>query len=102
MTKIRLALLAACLVLPGCAGTLYTFEASVGTNVTKSLTGAGYDGGFAGPKDVAQIAIQAQRGRGFCELRHISHISAGPPFNNKVEDFIDMLSCGLRIRAGSF
>ena len=101
----RAALLAACIggmfALSACAGTQVTVEASVGANVTKSLTGAGYEGGFSGPRDVAQLAIQIQRGRGFCELRHISHLSAGPPFNNRPEDFGDFISCGLRLRRGA-
>lgn len=96
------ACLGAMVLMSGCSTTRWTFETSVGRNVTSSLSGAGYQGGFSGPKDVVQFALQAERGRGFCELRHISHLSAGWPVNNKREDFADLLSCGLRIRAGRF
>lgn len=94
------ALAAVLWLLTGCATTVYTFEASVGANVTKHMSGAGYGGGFDGPRDVVQFAVQAQQGRGFCEFRHLSHLSAGAPFNDRREDFVDMLSCGVRLRRG--
>jgi hypothetical protein len=90
------------------AGTL-DLEVSVGANVSEYLSGAGrfnqgvaYDGGFAGPRDTIEFAFvwRSLDQRWFVKLSHISHLSAGPPFNNKPEDFLERLEFGYRWRIG--
>lgn len=90
------------------AGTL-DLEVSVGANVSEYLSGAGrfnkgvsYDGGFAGPRDTIEFALvwRSNSGRWFCKLSHISHLSAGPPFNRRPEDFLERLEFGYRWRLG--
>ena len=88
------------------AGTL-DLEVSVGANVTEYLSGrnqapdgSNYDGGFAGPRDTIEFALvwRSDSGRFFCKLSHISHLSAGPPFNSRPEDFLERLEFGYRWR----
>jgi hypothetical protein len=86
------------------AGTL-DLEVSVGANITPLLSGnpkfgAGSDGGFEGPRDTIEFAVvwRSDSGRWFCKLSHISHLSAGPPFNDRPEDFLERLEVGYRWR----
>jgi hypothetical protein len=91
---------------PAQAGTL-DLEISVGANVTEHLSGSGrfnngvsYDGGFAGPKDTIEFALvwRSDSGKWFVKLSHISHLTAGPPFNSRPEDFLERLEFGYRWR----
>jgi len=38
----------------------------------------------------------------FVEVEHISHLSAGAPFNDKTEDALDHAKLGVRLRKGNF
>lgn len=82
-------LFALALVFPlmGCAGTT-SFEVALGYGLT--------DGGFAGPDDTVRFTLRRDHGRTFCALTHISHITAGKPFNDRHEDWLDIVECGLR------
>ncbi len=88
--------------LSGCAGTT-VYEAAVGRNVSKYLPWSeGADGGFAGPSDTFRFTVRREHlnGRTFVSYPHVSHISEGWPFNDRKEDWIDMVEFGVRFEAG--
>lgn len=96
----RLAILAACaLTLQGCA----TYEVAVGVNTSRYMPWSqGADGGFNGPLDTIRFSARRDLGQnGFCQVSHISHLSAGWPFNDKTEDWLDMAECGVRFGEGN-
>jgi hypothetical protein len=84
-------------LLSGCASQT-VYEAAVGANVTSSMPWSqGRSGGFAGPQDVAHFAVRTEYQNGvFVEWRHLSHFSAGAPFNDKPEDWVDSINVGYR------
>jgi hypothetical protein len=98
------------------AGTL-DFEVGVGVNITELLSGNPkfgapectrslaplaqpmpqcQAGGFDGPRDTIEFALiwRSDDRRWFCKLSHLSHLSAGWPFNDEPEDFVERLECG--------
>lgn len=88
-------------------------EIALGYNFTKisPFTARGADGGFAGPDDTFRSTIRyvfpvawrptrctaVQPAVGYT---HFSHVSAGPPFNDKPEDFIDIFEASLTVHFG--
>lgn len=99
----RIAIIAL-IALSGCSSTT-VYEASVGYNTTQLMPWSrDQSGGFNGPKDVVRFSVrqESRDGRKFCGYSHISHLSAGYPFNDRAEDWLDMVECGVRIRGNSF
>lgn len=83
----------------GCAGQT-VYEAAVGANVSSAMPWSnGSDGGFH-PSDTVRFTVRREDRRTFCGFSHISHISAGAPFNSKSEDWLDMVECGVRFTSG--
>lgn len=98
---IRVAAIAACLLLTGCAssGGYTVYEVAGGVNVTKQLPWSkGQDGGFAGPQDTVRFTVRRESGNGrsFVGYSHISHLSAGWPINDRQEDWLDVIEFGVR------
>jgi hypothetical protein len=94
--KVLLLIVAA--ALSGCAGTT-VYEGAVGAKVTQYMPWSrGHGGGFDGPNDTVRLSVRREdeRGRTFCGLTHVSHMSAGWPFNNRDEDWLDIFECGVR------
>ena len=88
-------------------------EIALGYNFTEHspFTQDGYDGGFAGPKDTFRGTIRyvfpvVWRPSRCTALQpalaytHISHVSAGPPLNDKPEDYIDIFEATVTIHFG--
>lgn len=90
----------AALALSGCAstGSRTVYEAAVGVNSTQYMPWSqGRSGGFDGPTDVAHFAVRTEYANGvYVEWRHLSHLSAGAPFNDKPEDWVDSVNVGYR------
>lgn len=84
----------------GCTGTT-VYEAAVGYNATRLMPWSEHrDGGFAGPSDTVRFTVRQESldGKRFCGFTHISHLSAGWPFNDRHEDWLDVVECGLSFR----
>lgn len=87
-------------VLVGCAtlpaGT--SLEVAVGANVTPHLPWSeGQRGGFDGPTDTVRFTVRHDiNDRSFCAYNHVSHLSAGWPVNDRDEDWLDVVECGVR------
>ncbi len=95
----RIIFVFACLWLMGCASTTTVYEVSVGYNTGDIAPWGSSAADFAGPMDVANLAVTWEHASGrFCEVRHTSHLTAGRPFNSKEEDVLDSINCGYRLR----
>lgn len=87
------------LALSGCS-TSPVYEVAAGFNATQYMPWSeGSGGGFDGPRDVVRFTVrqESRNGKRFCGYSHISHVSAGFPFNDQHEDWLDMVECGVRI-----
>lgn len=66
----------------------FYFDVNVGINLDR-------DSGMEGPLDTARFAFRYERPSGFfVALTHVSHVSAGKPFNDRVESYVDILEIG--------
>lgn len=95
MKKIFGAVALLALSTPSFADEVY-LDLSLGYNMGTILPWGGSDGGgFEGPKDIAKISVVWESDNGFyAAYTHISHLTAGPPFNAREEDQIDMFEFG--------
>jgi len=75
------------LLLSGCAGQT-TVEIALGQKAHGEWVG---DGG------VVDAAIRRHGDMSFCELRHTSNLTSGWPFNDRYENHITRVSCGMAI-----
>lgn len=75
-----------------------SLELAVGANVSRNMPWSnGQDGGFAGPTDTVRLTVRHDiDDRTFCAYNHTSHLSAGWPVNDRAEDWLDTVECGLR------
>ena len=92
-------LLSGCSTAPAHKAGYLVYEVAVGANVTKTMPWSqSRDGGFAGPQDTIRFTIRRETndGRMFCGYSHVSHLSAGRPFNDRAEDWLDVIECGVR------
>lgn len=93
----------AALSLAGCSSTT-VYEAAVGYNATEHMPWSqGSGGGFEGPHDTVRFTVRQESvdGKHFCGYSHTSHLSAGWPFNDKGEDWLDVVECGVRFRSSN-
>lgn len=91
----------AALSLAGCSSTT-VYEAAIGYNATAQMPWSqNSDGGFDGPRDTVRFTVRQEsiNGRYFCGYSHISHLSAGWPFNNDDEDWLDIIEAGVRFQS---
>ncbi len=63
------------------------FDANVGINLNRAS-------GFEGPLDTARMTIRYDFKKVFVALTHVSHVSSGAPFNDRPEDYVDILEIG--------
>lgn len=98
--KAKMFVLVALAALSGCASIPreITGEVAVGANVSKMMPWSqSRDGGFAGPSDTVRFSVRYDMSdSSFCQASHVSHLSAGWPFNDKTEDWLDVVECGVR------
>lgn len=112
MTKtLRLALLAACLVLPGCASTNTVLRIGLHADITDVVNGCDrkLDAycGLKGPRDIAVLEFLYVPGMRldssftpYAGWLHKSHYSAGFPVNNTFEQIVDAPGVGGFIQFG--
>lgn len=100
LNRSALSLLAASTILAqGCASLPHTSaEIAIGANVTKNAPWSnGRSGGFDGPTDTIRFTVRQEIGQNtFCAYNHVSHLSAGWPVNDRAEDWLDTIECGVR------
>ena len=76
-------------ILTGCAGQQH-FEVSLGADVNSG----NWEGGD--PTATFELRHTFPNEKAFCYGRHVSHVFAGAPFNDRTESYYDQLGCGLR------
>lgn len=89
--------LGALIFISGCAQSRLVAEVKTGVNVATQ-------GGFAGGRETFKGSLHLEWGERYqygCELTDISHVSRGAPFNNKHEDYIHFVGCGVRFQLWS-
>jgi hypothetical protein len=74
-------------LLVGCAGHNYV-EVGIGPQIGGQWEGTG---------GVVDVAVGREGDKTFCEYRHTSNLTSGPPFNDRFENTVDRISCGLRM-----
>lgn len=95
------ALILGAALLSGCTFTQDSstyFESALGINASKEMPWSQGQNTFEGPRDTIRFSIRHENGASFCSFSHISHLSAGFPFNDEEEDWLDMFECGMRVR----
>jgi hypothetical protein len=83
------AAVAVALITCGCSP---VFEIGVGVAPSK-----GFPGG--GPVFVGRVQQDIGK-HGYCEYEHVSRIGEGRPFNDDREGVLDVVACGVRLKAG--
>ena len=88
VTAIGIIALVTILLLTGCAG----------QNVVELGIGPKVMGEWEGDGGVVEIALRRENGWTYCEYRHTSNLLSGPPFNDRYENSLDRVICGVRLK----